>query len=218
LKKQVIYLMPGMAASPKIFEYLEFPDTITVKHLSWIPPKPDESISSYAQRMSQRVVETNVVLLGVSFGGVLVQEMAQFINCKKIILVSSVKSPDELSLPMKLAQKTQAHKLLPTQWIKNLETLALFVFGSRIQKRVALYQKYLSERDPVYLNWAIDRIVHWGGCTVQVPLVHIHGKQDTVFPIKNITPPVMEIEGGHAMIINKKTWFNKHLPNIILAK
>ena len=209
--------MPGMAASPAIFEYLEFPDTIAVKWLSWIPPLPQESLSDYALRMCQRITDERPVLLGVSFGGVLVQEMAQHLDCKKVIIVSSIKSPNELALPMKLAQKTNAHKLLPTQWVKNLETLALFVFGDRIKKRVALYQKYLSERDPNYLNWAIDALVHWQGVTPTTELIHIHGKQDTVFPIKNIQQPVTLTDGGHAMIINKKTWFNKQLPELILG-
>ena len=62
---------------------------------------------------------------------------------------------------MILSKKTNAHKLLPTQWVKNLESLALFVFGSSIERKVGLYQKYLSERDPKYLKWAIHTLVNW---------------------------------------------------------
>ena len=41
--KESVYLMPGMAASPKIFEFLSFPDYYDVNYLSWIPPVKDES-------------------------------------------------------------------------------------------------------------------------------------------------------------------------------
>ena len=63
-----------------------------------------------------------------------------------------------LPLSMILSKKTNAHKLLPTQWVKNLESLAFFVFGSSIERKVGLYQKYLSERDPKYLKWAIHTL------------------------------------------------------------
>ena len=76
-------------------------------------------------RMCERVIHKNPILIGVSFGGVLVQEMAKYIDYKKIIIISSVKSNEELPKHMKLAQLTNAHRLLPTQWIKNIETFTL---------------------------------------------------------------------------------------------
>ena len=75
--------------------------------------------------MCERVKHKNPVLIGVSFGGVLVQEMAKHIDCKKIIIISSVKSNRELPKHMRLAKLTNAHKLLPTKWIKTLKPLQL---------------------------------------------------------------------------------------------
>ena len=81
------------------------------------------------------------MLIGVSFGGVLVQEMAKHIDCKKIIIISSVKSNRELPKHMRLAKLTNAHKLLPTKWIKNIETFAAFVFGKGMQLRIEKLSK-----------------------------------------------------------------------------
>ena len=75
--------MPGMAASPKIFEYLKFPKNFQIHLLSWIPPIKEEPLSHYAKRMCKRVVHKNSILLGVSFGGILVQEMAKYVSVKK---------------------------------------------------------------------------------------------------------------------------------------
>ena len=156
-----VYCMPGMAASPKIFEYIHLPKPYKLHLLSWILPMKEESLSAYAKRMSERVSAVDSVLIGVSFGGVLVQEMAKHIQVRKVIIVSSIKSRNELPLPIKMARTTNAHKLLPTQWINNLDALALFAFWKGIQKRLKLYQKYLSERNPDYLDWSIDTLVHW---------------------------------------------------------
>ena len=43
-----IYLMPGMAASPKIFERLQFPSNCRVHLLDWITPEKNESLAHYA--------------------------------------------------------------------------------------------------------------------------------------------------------------------------
>ena len=210
-----VYLMPGMAANPRIFEYLRFSEKFEVVHLSWFPPKQEESLRDYARRMCQRVTHKNPILLGVSMGGVLVQEMADFLDCEKVIIVSSIKSNKELPKHMKLAQLTNAHKLLPTQWIQNIESLAMFVFGNDLKKRFELYEKYLSERDPDYLSWAIDRMVKWKRDQPQNDIIHIHGKNDSVFPTKNIKTPYIEVPGDHAVILTQYQWFNKNLPGII---
>ena len=210
-----IYCMPGMAASPKIFEYLKFPMNFQIHLLSWIPPVKNEPLSDYAKRMCKRVVHKNPILLGVSFGGILVQEMAKYVSVKKIVIVSSIKSKGELPLPMKMAKRTNAHKLLPTQWIENIDNLAIFAFGKGIKKRVALYQRYLSERNSEYLDWAINALVHWDQNKFSNKLIHIHGDSDSVFPIKNLISPFFKIKGGHAIIITESIWFNKELPSIL---
>ena len=45
--------------------------------------------------------------------GILVQEMAKYVFVKKIVIISSIKSKGELPLPMKMAKRTNVHKLLP---------------------------------------------------------------------------------------------------------
>ena len=211
-----LYCMPGMAASPKIFEFISLPKPIKIHLLSWIPPLKDEPLTDYAIRMCERVTQTDPILLGVSFGGVLVQEMSKYLPGCQVVIVSSIKSKDELPLSMKMAKKTNAHKLLPMQWINNLDNLSLFVFGEGIQKRLALYQKYLSERNPDYLSWAIDSLVNWDKTEISNNIIHIHGEKDTVFPIKNLSHPFIKIKGGHAAIITQAHWFNKELSKILL--
>ncbi len=207
--------MPGMAASPKIFEYLKLPKNFEIHLLSWIPPLKDEPLTNYAKRMCQRVVHKNPILLGVSFGGILVQEMAKHIFVKKIIIISSIKAKEELPLPMIVAKRTNVHKLLPTKLIENIEYLTIFAFGKGIKKRVALYQKYLSERNSEYLNWAINALVNWDQNKFSDKLIHIHGDSDTVFPVKNLINPYFKIKGGHAVIITESIWFNRELPAML---
>lgn len=212
-----VYLMPGMAASPKIFENIKLPENQFKIHLlKWESPLNNEAISDYALRMTQHVKHDNVVLLGVSFGGILVQEMSKHIKVRKLIIVSSVKSMHELPKKMKLAKLTKAYKLLPTQLVSNMDILAKYAFGKSVIKRIELYKKYLSVNDSNYLSWAIEQVVCWNHEDVIPNIIHIHGEKDTVFPVKNISNYISISTGTHIMIINKYKWFNENLPRIIL--
>ncbi|GAA3654041.1 alpha/beta hydrolase [Flavivirga jejuensis] len=212
-----VYLMPGMAADPLIFEHIKLPeDQFKIHWLEWFLPVDNESISDYALRMTANIKHENIVLLGVSFGGILVQEMSKHIRVRKLIIVSSVKSMHELPKHMLLAKKTKAYALVPTQLASNIDLLAKYAFGSSIKKHLDLYKKYLSVNDSKYLSWAIKQIVCWDKNENQPDIVHIHGDSDPVFPIKNITDCIVVKNGTHIMIINKYKWFNKNLPHIIL--
>ena len=114
--------MPGMAASSSIFERIELPSaTFEVFLLDWVQPEKKETLASYAKRMAEKVVHENAVLIGVSFGGILVQEMAKFLNPKKVIIISSVKSNQEFPTTFKLAKSTKAYKLIPTSLIAQID-------------------------------------------------------------------------------------------------
>ncbi|WP_418602962.1 alpha/beta hydrolase [Hwangdonia sp.] len=212
-----VYFMPGMAASPKIFEHIKLPENqFEIHYLEWMIPLKNELLSAYALRLSKCINHDNVVLLGVSFGGVLVQEIAKHISVRKLIIVSSVKSMRELPKRMLITKATKAYKLIPTQLASNIDACAKLAFGGNINKRLELYKKYLSVNDSTYLSWAIENMVRWDQKDSDPKIIHIHGDNDPVFPLKNIKQCIIIKGGTHIMIINKYKWFNENLPRIIL--
>ena len=211
--------MPGLAASSAIFERIKLPTAVFEMYfLEWQIPHKNEELQLYAKRMAAFVKHKNVVLVGVSFGGVLVQEMAQFLDLRKLIIISSVKTNTEVPLRMKIAKTTKAYKLVPTTLLQNIEILNKFSFGSMIQQRLKLYEKYLSVRNKVYLEWAIKQMVVWNRTEVDKNVTHIHGDADEVFPIKNVKNCITVKGGTHIMIISKFKWINENLPKIILGE
>ena len=212
-----VYLMPGMAANPSIFEHIKLPENqFKIHWLEWMIPEPDESLESYAKRMILNIKYDDVVLLGVSFGGILVQEMSKYMALRKLIVVSSVKSKHELPKRMKLMKVTKAYKLLPTQLVSNIDILAKYAFGEMVTKRIELYKKYLSVNDKRYLDWAIEQVIEWNQNEPNTRAIYIHGDKDAVFP-HSCRGNCIVIKGGtHIMIINKFKWFNENLPKLIL--
>ena len=214
--KIAVYMMPGLAANSSIFERIDLPkDQFDCYLLDWFVPAKEESLVDYAKKMAQFVVHKNAVLIGVSFGGILVQEMAPFLELKKLIIISSIKSNTELPQHMKIAKRTKAYKILPTGLLENVEVLAKFAFGATLKQRLKLYERYLKMKDKTYLDWAIKQVVCWNCETTNPNVIHIHGDADEVFPVKNIKNFINVKGGTHMMIINRFRWFNEHLPLLI---
>jgi len=219
MSKIAVYFMPGLAASPLIFERIALPKAdFEMVLLEWEIPLEKESLADYALRMSKKITHKNAVLIGVSFGGILVQEMSKFVTVRKVIIISSVKSNLEFPLRMKFAKTTKAYKLIPTNLILNVENLAKFSFGDKVNQRLKLYEKFLSIRDIHYLDWAIEQIILWDRTLADEKVIHIHGDADDVFPIKYIKNCTVVKGGTHIMILNKFKWLNENLPRIILEK
>lgn len=216
MSKIPVYFMPGLAASPTIFENIKLSEEeFEIVLLEWFIPLDKESLENYALRMTKNIKHDNPVLIGVSFGGILVQEMSKLIKVRKTIIISSVKSNKEFPRRMKIAKTTMAYKLIPTQLLSNVEALAKYAFGETVTKRLTLYEKYLQMRDKKYLDWAIENVILWKNDKPDENVIHIHGTDDEIFPIKYITNCI-QIEGGtHIMIINKYKWLNANLPLII---
>lgn len=214
-----IYCMPGLAADVSIFEFIKLPeDRYQIHLLPWKIPDKDELLKDYAKRMAKEVLHENCILIGVSFGGVLIQEMSKFLSVEKLIIVSSVKSKHELPRRMKFVRNTKMYRLFPTGLVSKVKNWEKLAIGDFAKKRAVLYQKYLSVNQKVYLDWAIKNLVSWDQEEPMSNIIHIHGDKDIVFPIQNIKNCITIDNGTHVMIINRARWFNQYLPEIIEGK
>jgi pimeloyl-ACP methyl ester carboxylesterase len=217
MSKIPVYFMPGLAASSAIFERISLPSTeFEMVLLEWEIPLDNETLANYAKRIATKIKHKNPVLIGVSFGGILVQEISKWIEARKVIIISSVKSNAEFPRRMKIAKTTKAYKLIPMNLLLNVESLAKFSFGDKITQRLKLYEKFLSVRDKRYLDWAIEQVILWDRTVIDEKVIHIHGDADEVFPIKYIKKCIVVKGGTHIMILNKFRWLNENLPKIIL--
>lgn len=212
-----VYFVPGLGANSKIFEFIELPETeYECIYFEWEVPADNESISEYAQRYCRKVTHDNPVLIGVSFGGFIVQEMAAQINVRQTIIISSVKSNREFPMLFNFARKTRIYKLVPTSLLVSIGKLARFpVFGRKINERLRLYRKYLGIREKKYWDWAIGQVLCWQRKEVDPRVIHIHGMRDEIFPAKYLKDFIPIDDGTHIMLIIRHKWLSENLPRII---
>ncbi|MFT3844379.1 MAG: alpha/beta hydrolase [Lacibacter sp.] len=209
-----IYFISGLGANEQVFTRLQLTDVVPV-YLKWIIPQKNELIQNYAKRMLQQIDEPNPVLLGLSFGGMIAVEMAKQYPVQHIILVSSVKTRNELPWWMKAAGKLKLHKIIKTKPNPVLYPVEDFFLGAVSDEEKKLVTQFRQNVDDVYLEWAINVIVNWNNVTIPENITHIHGITDKIFPIGNIQADYNISGGGHFMVYNKAEDVSRFINSVL---
>jgi pimeloyl-ACP methyl ester carboxylesterase len=209
-----IYCISGLGADERIFSKLSLANT-RFRYMQWLIPENKETIESYAARMAHQIHHNNPVIMGVSFGGMMAIEIARVVPTAKVILVSSVKSHQELPQWMKISGKLKLNKLMPpkpAEWMSLLENTFL---GAESAEEVALCNEFRKTVHPGYLRWAIEQIVNWRNEWQPPVTYHIHGNKDKIFPLKGILPTHVIRGGGHFMVMNRAPAISTLLSRIL---
>ena len=141
-------------------------------------------------------------MVGHSFGGVISQEIAAIRSISKIVLISSIKSRQELPMQFKIMKPLQIHKLFS----KELTSKTIKLWGKsndyETPEHQQLVKDMVNKQSNNYLQWALKELSSWEKPKTKLPkIVHIHGDSDKTFPIKLIQQPNHVIKnGGHFMI------------------
>ena len=209
-----IYCISGLGADERVFDKLKINGAV-LQYLKWLMPEKNETIENYSRRMSLQIEDENPLLMGVSFGGIMAIEIAKQKKTQKIILISSVKSQSELPKWMRLCGKLNLNLLIPLRSPKWFTPIAEKYLGVANADEKLLAKSFREAISPVYLHWAVDKVIKWQNTIQPSTIFHIHGTHDKTFPIKNIRPTHIIKNGKHFMVMNKADEISAIIESII---
>jgi len=195
-----IYLISGLGADKRVYRYIDL-GTYQCHYIEWIEPIKRESIADYTRRLLAQIRHDRPVILGVSFGGMIAMEIGKLIETEKIILVSSVKSREDIPWPYRIAGALRLHRLMARFLLRKGNALLFWLFGVRDRNEQLLLTEILKESNPRFTRWAIDNVLHWKNETSLENVVSIHGTRDRLLPMRGSTHVIKD--GGHLMIVSK---------------
>ncbi|MBC7650419.1 MAG: alpha/beta hydrolase, partial [Deinococcales bacterium] len=73
---QKVYFISGLGADKRSFSFLDLSFCEPI-FISWLIPLSKETLVAYALRLRATITEPNPIIVGLSFGGMLVTEMAK---------------------------------------------------------------------------------------------------------------------------------------------
>jgi pimeloyl-ACP methyl ester carboxylesterase len=201
---KTVYCISGLGADEKVFSRLTI-EGYSLVYLQWLTPLKKETIQQYARRMAEGIQDESPILAGVSFGGMMCIEISKFLKTEKVILISSIQSHKEMPAWMRWSGKFRLNKLIPLRPYKMLEPIENKRMGVTSKEDLAIVRNYRKNVSQVYLDWAIQVILHWRNDWQPTHMYHIHGDKDKIFPIKKLSPTYIIKDAGHFMVYNKAT-------------
>ena len=198
----IIYCLGGLGVDVRAFEYLKlyYPNNISI--IQWIQPYSDESINNYAKRIVKvNNLTDDILLLGVSFGGIIGVEICKIIKPRKFFLLSSISHKGQKPILIRVCSLLKLHYLIPFRLLKISNFVTFYFFGIRKNRHKKLLKVILRETDILFLKWAIRLVMSWNNTSIISHIV-IHGSKDRIFPSGNLESKNYLIQGGgHFMII-----------------
>ncbi|MGV8994487.1 MAG: alpha/beta hydrolase [Flavobacterium sp.] len=167
-----IYIFSGLGADERVFQKLDF-SGIDVTFITWIIPLEKESIEQYATRLLNQIPSKNPIVIGLSFGGIMAVEIAKQIETKKIILIASAKTKDEIPFYFRLVGKLNLHKILPASLLKSSNLVTNWFFGTCTLEDKQLLKQILIDTNPFFLKWALDKVAKWKNVDQPKNIFHI---------------------------------------------
>ncbi|MDD2982024.1 MAG: alpha/beta hydrolase [Crocinitomicaceae bacterium] len=210
--KRELYIFSGLGADENVFQQLDFSGFATI-FVKWIVPNDEETIENYTTRLLEQIKTEKPILIGLSFGGMIAVEVAKQIDTEKVILIASAKTKKEIPFYYRFAGQLGIHKLLPTRLLKKSNLITNWFFGASSMLEKQLLKQILTDTNPVFLKWAIDKIVRWKNQATTKNVFHIHGTSDRILPFKFVNCDSEIRNGGHFMTLNKSDELNSILQN-----
>lgn len=204
----VIYAIPGLGTTEKLYVNTKIKG-VEIIVLNWPIPEKNDTMETYARKFLPQI-NTNIpfCLLGVSFGGMLCTELSKIIIPKKVFLISTCKSRNELPWFIKTLQYIPFHKIVPEKQHRIMAYQGRWIIGFG-KAYIPEFLGMVNSMTKNYFKYCIHIIVTWKGRELPKNSVHIHGNSDKLLLYKYVKPDYTIENGSHAMIFFQAEEINK---------
>jgi pimeloyl-ACP methyl ester carboxylesterase len=214
---QRLYAFSGLGADKRIFGKLDL-SGFEVVHVEWIAARRNEDLESYALRLADhyQIPRQGANVLGVSFGGICVSQLAHYYDFEKTIVLSSAKTKFELPKLYTWTKHLSLDKVLSALPLQKPNPAVDWLFGIKTANDKALLAEIIRDSDPKFMQWAVSEIRRWENTRIPINCLHIHGDQDRIIPIRNVDYSIRIKGGGHFMTWNKAEEISFHIRNFLV--
>ncbi|SFT84741.1 BAAT / Acyl-CoA thioester hydrolase C terminal [Lishizhenia tianjinensis] len=198
-----LYVLHGQGSDHRLFDSLVFPSNYKVHFINYGMPEKDWNMHDFARVLSQQIDTTqNFSLLGVSMGGMLCAEMAEFLNPQKVILISSANCREDLPFRYQFQSKLPLYKIIPKSLMfAGAKFLQPLVEPDRKANK-ATFKSMLSAKNALYIKRTVAMIINWEKTEHNPDIIHIHGTKDHTLPHRKLKRVDYTIaKGSHMMTL-----------------
>lgn len=213
---QKVFFISGLGADERSFSFLDLSFCQPV-FIHWLTPLPKETLVAYALRLRATITEPNPTIVGLSFGGMLVTEMAKADATIKPIIISSNKSSTEFPFWLKIGKYVPVYKWIPNTLFQSPRLGAFWFMGATDEREKRVVKAIIKDTDIAFTKWAIEAIMHWDNKETPTNIYHIHGTKDRLLPHFFANATTLIPNGSHLMIMTHAAAISKLISEKILG-
>ncbi|MBL7911892.1 MAG: alpha/beta hydrolase [Bacteroidia bacterium] len=184
--------------------------------MSYPIPEKGISMKDYALILKKQIdTASNYSFIGVSIGGMLCSELADVLQPKKTIIISSAKCRKELPFRYRFQKSIPIYKLFPKGAIKFGARMLQPIVEPDRNKNKTTFKSMLKNKNSKFLKRTVNMIIRWDKKTYNKNIIHIHGTKDHTLPIQKTKPTVVIEKGSHMMTLTRGKEIEKILNSLL---
>ncbi len=217
--KTSLVLIPGLAADGTLFAP-QADGGLSFRVVDWIVPETGESLAAYARRMASRLApERGLILGGVSMGGMVALEMAQYLHPRAVVLIASCRRGRDVAPVARAAARIAAampeRTIVPPRLLWPAVALA---FGARRRRDRDVLDALLGNAPPAFFQWGLRAILAWPGVkALDCPVRHVHGADDRLIPAGRVRANLLVPGAGHLVNVTHAAEVNAFLAEVLAS-
>ena len=204
-----VYFFPGQGSDERVFSEIK-PDTnFRIVHIRYPIPAKGTTLPVYAALIGKQIDTSSAyIFVGLSLGGMICTELADFFKPEKIIIISSAKCRKELPFRYRFQKKIPLNRIIPEGWYKWGALLLQPIVEPDRNKNKQVFKSMLKNKNPTYLKRTVNMIINWERQKYDNRIIHIHGTKDHTIPIKPVKVTYSIENGSHMMTLTRGAEIN----------
>ncbi|WP_297089693.1 alpha/beta hydrolase [uncultured Draconibacterium sp.] len=172
--------------------------------LLYSTPEKGLDMTAYAHELAKQIDTTkNYSIIGVSLGGMLATEMADFLHPEKVIVISSAKNRKEFPGRYRFQKAIPVHRLVPGFVIKIGTRILQPIVEPDRNKDKETFKSMLKSKNSVFLKRTTTMILTWKRTSNNKSIMHIHGDADKTLPPRFVHFDYLVEDGSHMMVLTR---------------
>ncbi len=176
---------------------------------AWLPIRPGEELPGYADRMAVRLGRADV-LVGISFGGILAQELAARVGARLVIGIATARHRRDVPRLVRFSEVV-SRKIPQLRRPGAAVELGRAFFGDLPAPTRRRMVAMLAEADPRFVRGAARMVGGWEGCEVPCRALFLHGREDLVIRPRSFEPDVWVEGAGHLVNVTHADRVNRFI-------
>jgi pimeloyl-ACP methyl ester carboxylesterase len=211
-----VYLFAGQGSDERIFSKIKFDSSFRVVYIQYSVPEKGATLAEYARTLSSQIDTTgNYIFIGVSMGGMICTELAEFLRPEKIIIISSARCYDELPFRYRFQKAFPLYRIVPRGLMKAGAQMLQPIVEPDRKKNKEVFKSMLKSKSPTYYKRTVGMIINWDRVECDSTIVHIHGTNDHTIPIRNVEANHRIEDGSHMMTLTRGEEMNVLIGSIL---